>query len=182
MAAVQAECERRLGAAERKVYALAKERDALRRASDKLSSAHDLLKEKDSIIAQVLHPTLADRTGLFMTCTWQCQDHACGNLLGNLVACIAYDCKAILPGGIAEVCRFEPLQNRVNCISAQSSVAHMAKRCSVRCSKLITDRDGQAGRQRDRQIGRQTDKDRQAVEQSETQTQVVSNVCFVLCR
>ena len=53
MAAVQAECERRLGAAERKVYALAKERDALRRGSDKLSSAHDLLKEKDSIIAQV---------------------------------------------------------------------------------------------------------------------------------
>ena len=53
MAAVQAECERRLGAAERKVYALVKERDALRRGSDKLSSAHDLLKEKDSIIAQV---------------------------------------------------------------------------------------------------------------------------------
>ncbi|KAL0034466.1 hypothetical protein WJX79_003740 [Trebouxia sp. C0005] len=54
MAAVQAECERRLGAAERKVYALVKERDALRRGSDKLSSAHDLLKEKDSIIAQVM--------------------------------------------------------------------------------------------------------------------------------
>lgn len=53
MAAVQAECERRLGAAERKVYALVKERDALRRGSEKLSSAHDLLKEKDSIIAQV---------------------------------------------------------------------------------------------------------------------------------
>lgn len=53
MAAVQAECERRLGAAERKVYALAKERDALRRGSDKLSSANDLLKEKDNIIAQV---------------------------------------------------------------------------------------------------------------------------------
>ena len=53
MAAVQAECGRRLGAAERKVYALVKERDALRRGSDKLSSAHDLLKEKDSIIAQV---------------------------------------------------------------------------------------------------------------------------------
>lgn len=53
MAAVQAECERRLGAAERKAYALAKERDALRRGSDKLSSAHDLLKEKDNIIAQV---------------------------------------------------------------------------------------------------------------------------------
>ena len=53
MAAVQEECERRLGAAERKVYALVKERDALRRGSDKLSSAHDLLKEKDSIIAQV---------------------------------------------------------------------------------------------------------------------------------
>ncbi len=53
MAAVQAECERRLGAAEHKVYALVKERDALRRGSDKLSSAHDLLKEKDSIIAQV---------------------------------------------------------------------------------------------------------------------------------
>lgn len=53
MAAVQAECERRLGAAERKAYALAKERDALRRGSDKLSSANDLLKEKDNIIAQV---------------------------------------------------------------------------------------------------------------------------------
>lgn len=53
MAAVQAECERRVGAAERKAYALAKERDALRRGSDKLSSANDLLKEKDNIIAQV---------------------------------------------------------------------------------------------------------------------------------
>ncbi|KAL3150595.1 hypothetical protein ABBQ32_000402 [Trebouxia sp. C0010 RCD-2024] len=51
---LQAECGRRLGAAERKVYALVKERDALRRGSDKLSSAHDLLKEKDSIIAQVM--------------------------------------------------------------------------------------------------------------------------------
>ena len=59
MAAVQAECERRLGAAERKVYALAKERDALRRGSDKLSSANDLLKEKDNIIAQVRRALLA---------------------------------------------------------------------------------------------------------------------------
>ena len=59
MAAVQAECERRLGAAERKVYALVKERDVLRRGSDKLSSAHDLLKEKDSIIAQVCSAPVA---------------------------------------------------------------------------------------------------------------------------
>ena len=47
------EYEVRLGAAERKVYALTKERDMLKRGTEKLSSATDLLKEKDNIIAQV---------------------------------------------------------------------------------------------------------------------------------
>ena len=50
--AVRAEFEARLGAAERKVYALSKERDALRRGADKLNSANDLVKEKDAIIQQ----------------------------------------------------------------------------------------------------------------------------------
>ena len=71
MASVQAECERRLGVAERKVYALAKERDALRRGSDKLSSAHDLLKEKDSIIAQVLPAPLSQHLSAH-TCLLNC--------------------------------------------------------------------------------------------------------------
>lgn len=47
------EYEARLGAAERKVYALTKERDMLKRGQEKLTSATDLVKEKDSIIAQV---------------------------------------------------------------------------------------------------------------------------------
>ena len=55
--AMRAEFQGRLETAERKVYALTKERDALRRGTDKLSSANDLLKEKDSIISQVgLYP------------------------------------------------------------------------------------------------------------------------------
>ena len=47
------EYEARLGAAERKVYALSKERDMLKRGTEKLSSATETLKEKDNIIAQV---------------------------------------------------------------------------------------------------------------------------------
>ena len=49
---MRAEFEARLGAADRKVYALTKERDALRRGADKLNSANDLVKEKDAIIQQ----------------------------------------------------------------------------------------------------------------------------------
>lgn len=48
------EYEARIGASERKVYALTKERDMLKRGQDKLTSATDLVKEKDSIIAQVI--------------------------------------------------------------------------------------------------------------------------------
>lgn len=55
MEALRAEFEERLGAAERKVYVLTKERDALRRGSEKLSASNDLLKEKDTIIQQVPH-------------------------------------------------------------------------------------------------------------------------------
>ena len=51
--AMRAEFQARLEGADRKVYALTKERDALRRGTDKLSSANDLLKEKDAIIKQV---------------------------------------------------------------------------------------------------------------------------------
>eukprot|EP00803_Ostreobium_quekettii_P008079 evm.model.scf_194.7 EVM.evm.TU.scf_194.7 scf_194:69068-76365(+) len=51
---LQKEFEQRLGAAERKVYALTKERDALKRGSGKLTSANELLKEKDDIIQQVM--------------------------------------------------------------------------------------------------------------------------------
>lgn len=47
------EFEQRLGSAERKIYALTKERDALKRGSVKLMSANELLKEKDDIIQQV---------------------------------------------------------------------------------------------------------------------------------
>lgn len=54
---MRAEFESRLGAAERKVYALTKERDALRRGADKLNSVNDLVKEKDAIIQQVPCPT-----------------------------------------------------------------------------------------------------------------------------
>lgn len=47
------EYEVRLGTSERKVYALTKERDMLKRGQEKLTSATDLVKEKDNIIAQV---------------------------------------------------------------------------------------------------------------------------------
>ena len=52
MDAVRAECEARLGAAERKVYALTKERDALRRGAERLTGVSDLVREKDDIIKQ----------------------------------------------------------------------------------------------------------------------------------
>ena len=52
MDAVRAECEARLGAAERKVYALTKERDALRRGAERLTGVSDLVREKDEIIKQ----------------------------------------------------------------------------------------------------------------------------------
>ncbi len=47
------EFEARMGVSERKVYALTKERDMLKRGQEKLTSATDLVKEKDNIIAQV---------------------------------------------------------------------------------------------------------------------------------
>ena len=62
------EFEARIGASERKVYALTKERDMLKRGQEKLTSATDLVKEKDNIIAQVdtLHLlTLAEQIWLF---------------------------------------------------------------------------------------------------------------------
>jgi len=46
------EFETRLAAADRKVYALSKERDALRRGNEKLGAVQDLLKEKDDMITQ----------------------------------------------------------------------------------------------------------------------------------
>ena len=52
MEAVRAEFEARLAAADRKVYALSTERDALRRGNEKLGTVTDLLKEKDAIISQ----------------------------------------------------------------------------------------------------------------------------------
>ncbi|KAK9831027.1 hypothetical protein WJX74_000545 [Apatococcus lobatus] len=51
---MRAEFEHRLAESTRKVYAITKERDALRRGSDKLSSVNELIKEKDSIIQQVM--------------------------------------------------------------------------------------------------------------------------------
>lgn len=53
---MRAEFEARLAAADRKVYALTKERDALRRGNEKLGTVTDLLKEKDAIISQVRAP------------------------------------------------------------------------------------------------------------------------------
>lgn len=41
---MRVEFEERLSAAERRVYALTKERDALRRGTEKLTSANELLK------------------------------------------------------------------------------------------------------------------------------------------
>ncbi len=57
---MRVEFESRLGAAERKVYALTKERDALRRGADKLNSVNDLVKEKDAIIQQVPSQAVKD--------------------------------------------------------------------------------------------------------------------------
>lgn len=51
---MRAEFEKRLGAAERKVYALTKERDALKRGNEKLGDYGNLLREKDDIIKQVM--------------------------------------------------------------------------------------------------------------------------------
>lgn len=64
------EYETRLGTAERKVYALTKERDALRRGNEKLTSATDLLKEKDNIIAQVTLPALLHSLAHCSDCAW----------------------------------------------------------------------------------------------------------------
>ncbi|GAQ81518.1 hypothetical protein KFL_000820260 [Klebsormidium nitens] len=52
--ALRAEYQHRLGTAERKVYALTKERDMLRRESSRKSDTSTLLKEKDEIIKQVM--------------------------------------------------------------------------------------------------------------------------------
>ncbi len=50
---MRAEYEQRLGAAERKVYAISKERDALKKGSEKINEYSGLIKEKDAIIKQV---------------------------------------------------------------------------------------------------------------------------------
>lgn len=52
--ALRDEYQQRLGALERKVYALTKERDTLRREQSRKSDATALLKEKDEIIKQVM--------------------------------------------------------------------------------------------------------------------------------
>ena len=68
------EFETRLAAADRKVYALSKERDALRRGNEKLGAVQDLLKEKDDMITQA-RPRSASRL------TWPCWSahHSSGN-------------------------------------------------------------------------------------------------------
>ncbi|KAL2609084.1 hypothetical protein R1flu_027657 [Riccia fluitans] len=52
--ALREEYQQRLGAAERKVYALTKERDMLRREQSRKNDSSILLKEKDEIIKQVM--------------------------------------------------------------------------------------------------------------------------------
>ncbi|CAI5462427.1 unnamed protein product, partial [Closterium sp. Yama58-4] len=52
--ALREEYQHRLGAAERKVYALTKERDMLRREQSRKADTSTLLKEKDEIIRQVM--------------------------------------------------------------------------------------------------------------------------------
>ncbi|XP_020266591.1 golgin candidate 5 [Asparagus officinalis] len=52
--ALREEYHQRVGALERKVYALTRERDTLRREQSKKSDATALLKEKDEIISQVM--------------------------------------------------------------------------------------------------------------------------------
>ena len=54
MEALREEFQHRLGAAERKVYALTKERDMLRREQGKKGDTSTLLREKDEIIKQVM--------------------------------------------------------------------------------------------------------------------------------
>ena len=49
---MRAEFETRLGATERKVYALTKERDALRQKANKVDGQNELVREKDDIIRQ----------------------------------------------------------------------------------------------------------------------------------
>lgn len=50
--AMRTEFEARLGATERKVYALTKERDALRQKANKVDGQNELVREKDDIIRQ----------------------------------------------------------------------------------------------------------------------------------
>lgn len=50
----RSEFEQRLATAERKVYALTKERDALKKGAEKITEYSSLLKEKDGIIKQVM--------------------------------------------------------------------------------------------------------------------------------
>jgi predicted aminopeptidase len=52
--ALREEYQQRVSAAERKVYALTKERDMLRREQNRKSDSSILLKEKDEIIKQVM--------------------------------------------------------------------------------------------------------------------------------
>ena len=49
---MRTEFEARLGATERKVYALTKERDALRQKANKVDGQNELVREKDDIIRQ----------------------------------------------------------------------------------------------------------------------------------
>ena len=65
------EYEVRLGVSERKVYALSKERDMLKRGQDKLTSANDLVKEKDHIIAQACQNHLLQQPRLFLAAAFQ---------------------------------------------------------------------------------------------------------------
>ena len=52
--AMRAEFQERLAAAERKVYALTKERDVLKREADRQGTASDALKEKEVLVEQVM--------------------------------------------------------------------------------------------------------------------------------
>lgn len=53
---VRGEFEQRLAAAERKVYALTKERDALRKGAEKLTESHNIIREREETIKQVGRP------------------------------------------------------------------------------------------------------------------------------
>ncbi len=63
------EFETRLAAADRKVYALSKERDALRRGNEKLGAVQDLLKEKDDMITQA-RPRALSSAPARSCCCW----------------------------------------------------------------------------------------------------------------